>query len=169
MKNIYNYETFLNEKKYQNVELIAEGIKIPNVLKKISKKIIEKYPEKAKAIAKKYKGLSLEQIIKQIKPKFDSIENKIEQEVKPTNEGLKDVWSAIKKKIGDYQDKIDTVLTTLGLVGLGGGLIITALDATRAIPGIGHYGNSMFSIAIGLIIFGIVTLITNSISNHIAQ
>jgi uncharacterized protein with HEPN domain len=169
MKNIYNYKAFLNEKNYQNSELIVEGIKIPDPIKNIAKKIVDKYPKKAKAIAEKYKGLSLEQIIAKLKPSLDPIENKIEQEVQTTNEGLKDIWSAIKNKIGDYQDKIDSVLTTIGLVGLGAGLITTVIDATKAIPGIGHYGDSMFSIAVGLIIFGIVTLVTNAAAKQVAQ
>jgi len=168
MKNIYNYESFLTEKKFQNSELILEGIKVPDAIKNIAKKIIDKYPKKAKAIADKYKGLSLEQIIAKINPSFKPVEDKIEASVS-TNEGLRDIWAKVKSKIGDYQDSIDKVLTTIGLVGLGSGLITTVIDATNTIPGIGHYGDNMFAIAAGLIIFGIVTLGTNAAVKQVAQ
>ena len=167
MKNIYNYESFLNEKIYQNTDLILEGIKVPDAIKNIAKKIVDKYPKKAKAIADKYKGLSLEQIIAKINPNFKPVEDKIEANLQ--TEGLSDIWSKVKSKIGDYQDSIDKVLTTIGLVGLGSGLITTVIDATNAIPGIGHYGDNMFAIAAGLIIFGIVTLGTNAAAKQVAQ
>ena len=168
MKNIYTYESFLNEKNYQNSELIVEGLKVPDAIKNIAKKIVDKYPKKAKAIADKYKGLSLEEIIAKVNPTFKPVEDKIEANLQ-TNEGLKDIWSKVKSKIGDYQDSIDKVLTTIGLVGLGAGLITTVVDATNAIPGIGHYGDNMFAIAAGLIIFGIISLLTNVGAKQIAQ
>jgi len=167
MKNIYNYETFLTEKKFQNTELILEGFKIPDVIKNIAKKIVDKYPKKAKTIAEKYKGLSLEQIIAKINPNFKPIEDKIEANLQ-TNEGFKEIWSKVKSKIGDFQDNFDKAMTTIGLVGIGAGAITAVIDGANAIPGIGHLGDNMFAIAAGLIILGVVTLLTNYAASKIA-
>ena len=144
MNHVYGYSDFLNEK---DSTLITESIEIPDVIKKIAKKIVDKYPKKAKAVADKYKGLSLEQIIQKLNPSFKPLEDKM---VPETNEGIKDIISKIKNKIIDYQESIDKVLTTVGLVGLGRGTLTTIIDATNAVPGVGHFGDSMFAIAAGL-------------------
>lgn len=155
MKNIYSYNAFLTEK--NNTNLIVESVKVPDAIKKVAKVLVDKYPKQAKKLVNTYKGMDLKQIIAKLKPST----NQIEQKLTPQNEGLKDFFGKIKDKLSQYQDQIDKILTTVGLVGLGAGVMTTVIDATNAIPGIGQYGDSLFTVAVALLIMGVLSLVAN--------